>query len=147
MWTAGTLFTPTTPAALTDAGIRAAILQSYSPPLITAAVLNTTADKLLELYPEDAAEGAPYGTGALTFGLPAGYKRLAALSEWHARNWRAYYSRFKGLCLRDRWRPELRLAAAQLDTSGERCGGEDIRVPLHSAAATEPAPARRFVCS
>lgn len=77
----GTLFTPTSSASLTDAAIHASILTSYSPPLVNTLVLNDTAAQLLALYPNDPAVGAPFGTGAQTFGLAAGYKRLAALSE------------------------------------------------------------------
>ena len=84
----GTLFTPTSSASLTEAAIHASILTSYSPPLVNTLVLNDTASQLLALYPNDPAIGAPFGTGTQTFGLAAGYKRLAALSECGGRRGR-----------------------------------------------------------
>ena len=77
-FTPGTIFTATT--NLTTAGIRANIIGSYSPPLTSEALLEATADKLLELYPDDPALGSPFNTGNQTFGLPSGFKREAALS-------------------------------------------------------------------
>ncbi|PPQ65131.1 hypothetical protein CVT24_003221 [Panaeolus cyanescens] len=73
----GTVFTPRT--SLTQDDLRADIIASYSPPLVDPAVLQATADKLLELYPDDPAQGSPFGTGASTFGLPSGFKRDAAI--------------------------------------------------------------------
>ena len=74
----GTIFTPTT--NLSTADVRATIISSYSPPLVDPAILQQTADKLLQLYPDDPAVGSPFNTGTQTFGLPAGFKREAALS-------------------------------------------------------------------
>ncbi|KDR76954.1 hypothetical protein GALMADRAFT_420780 [Galerina marginata CBS 339.88] len=73
----GTVFTPRT--NLSDADIRANIITSFSPPLVDPAVLQATADKLLELYPDDPAVGSPFNTGDETFGLASNYKREAAL--------------------------------------------------------------------
>ncbi|KAF5325202.1 hypothetical protein D9619_009955 [Psilocybe cf. subviscida] len=73
----GTIFTSTT--NLTTDGIRNSILASYSPPITSEEVLQATADRLLELYPDDPALGSPFNTGNQTFGLPSGFKREAAL--------------------------------------------------------------------
>ncbi|KAF4613207.1 hypothetical protein D9613_010914 [Agrocybe pediades] len=73
----GTVFTST--ANLTDAGVRESIITSYSPPLVSEALLQETADKLLQLYPDDPAVGSPFNTGNQTFGLPSNFKRAAAL--------------------------------------------------------------------
>ena len=73
----GTIFTPTTGSSTEE--IRQTIIQSFSPPLVSPDVLNATADKLLELYPDDPALGSPYGTGVQTFELPDGFKRQASL--------------------------------------------------------------------
>ncbi|KJA23957.1 hypothetical protein HYPSUDRAFT_1079387 [Hypholoma sublateritium FD-334 SS-4] len=72
----GTLFTPAT--AQTEADIRASIISSFSPPLVSEALLQSTANKILELYPDDPALGSPFNTGNDTFGLP-GFKRAAAI--------------------------------------------------------------------
>lgn len=74
----GTLFTPT--SNLTEADIRARIIANFSPPLVPENLLTSTADKLLELYPDIPALGSPFNTGNETFGLPSGYKRQAAIS-------------------------------------------------------------------
>ena len=74
----GTIFTPTT--NLSTADIHASIIASYSPPLVNPAVLQQTADKLLQLYPDDPTVGSPFNTGSQTFGLPSNFKREAALS-------------------------------------------------------------------
>ncbi|KIM41288.1 hypothetical protein M413DRAFT_445322 [Hebeloma cylindrosporum] len=73
----GTIFTATT--NLSSADIRASIIESYSPPLVDPAVLQQSADKLLQLYPDDPAVGSPFNTGTQTFGLPSSFKRGAAL--------------------------------------------------------------------
>ncbi|KAF9045371.1 esterase 1 [Panaeolus papilionaceus] len=73
----GTIFTSQT--SLTQDDIKANIIASYSPPLVDPAVLQATADRLLELYPDDPADGSPFDTGVSTFGLPSGFKREAAL--------------------------------------------------------------------
>lgn len=65
--------------AQTEADIRASIISSFSPPLVSEALLQSTADKILELYPDDPALGSPFNTGNDTFGLP-GFKRAAAIS-------------------------------------------------------------------
>ncbi|KAF8961457.1 extracellular triacylglycerol lipase precursor [Flammula alnicola] len=74
-----TLFTSTNPTDLSVAGIRANIIASYSPPLVSQADLQQTADRLLELYPDDPSVGSPFNTGNQTFGLPSGFKQEAAL--------------------------------------------------------------------
>ncbi|CAA7263293.1 unnamed protein product [Cyclocybe aegerita] len=73
----GTTFTPTT--GLTEDDIRATIISSLSPPLVAPSLLNSTADELLKLYPDDPALGSPFNTGNQTFGLPPGFKRQAAI--------------------------------------------------------------------
>ncbi|KAF9531109.1 esterase 1 [Crepidotus variabilis] len=73
----GTLFTPTT-VQFNEAAIRQ-LFVTIIPPQVDAATFNATFDKLLQLYPANDALGSPYGTGNETFGLPAGYKRVAAI--------------------------------------------------------------------
>lgn len=46
---------------------------------------------LLELYPEDPSAGSPFGTGNQTFGLPAGYKRFAAICGRNDYIFRVYF--------------------------------------------------------
>ncbi|KAF9477645.1 extracellular triacylglycerol lipase precursor [Pholiota conissans] len=74
----GTLFTPTT-GNFTSDDIRETIIANFSPPLVAESVLTSTADKILELYPDIPALGSPFNTGNETFGLPSGFKRQAAI--------------------------------------------------------------------
>ena len=75
----GTAFTPQ--AVTTDTQIRTFLTRAALPfqqgdpsPEFQAAL-----DELLEIYPEDATVGSPYGTGNNTFGLSPEYKRLASI--------------------------------------------------------------------
>ncbi|KAK0194672.1 Alpha/Beta hydrolase protein [Armillaria mellea] len=63
--------------AYTDEDIKDYMATTYSPfpPTISDAIL----ERFLELYPDDPSLGSPYGTGNETFGLPSGYKRVAAM--------------------------------------------------------------------
>ncbi|KAJ2932844.1 hypothetical protein H1R20_g4251, partial [Candolleomyces eurysporus] len=70
----GTLFANTQP--LTEAEFKAMVA---GPNVTPGSVLDSVADKILELYPADPAVGSPYGTGDELFGLPASYKRHASL--------------------------------------------------------------------
>ncbi|KAJ2916227.1 hypothetical protein MD484_g4190, partial [Candolleomyces efflorescens] len=70
----GTLFASQQP--LTDADIKAMVA---GPNVTAGSVLDSVANKVLELYPADPAVGSPYGTGDELFGLPASYKRHASL--------------------------------------------------------------------
>ncbi|KAK0499035.1 extracellular triacylglycerol lipase precursor [Armillaria luteobubalina] len=72
----GTRFLPTN-RSYTDDDIKDYMRATYSPfpPTIPDAVL----ERLLELYPDDLSLGSPYGTGDETFGLPSGFKRVAAM--------------------------------------------------------------------
>ncbi|KAF9531108.1 triacylglycerol lipase 3 [Crepidotus variabilis] len=72
----GTLFTPTT-GPFDDAILREFFVMRI-PPIVDAAIVNATITKILQLYPDDPALGSPFGTGNETFGLPTGYKRVAA---------------------------------------------------------------------
>ena len=68
---------------VSTADIYASIIANYSPPLVSPAVLQGAANRLLELYPDIPALGSPFNTGNETFGLPSGYKREAAIVEFH----------------------------------------------------------------
>ncbi|KAI9069321.1 esterase 1 [Trametes sanguinea] len=46
----------------------------------TPSAVETAANGLLGLYPDDPAQGSPYGTGSNTFGLGSEYKRAAAIA-------------------------------------------------------------------
>ncbi|KAJ2929060.1 hypothetical protein H1R20_g8034, partial [Candolleomyces eurysporus] len=70
----GTLFASTQP--LSEAEIKAMVA---GPNITPGSVLDSVADKILELYPADPAVGSPYGTGDELFGFPASYKRHASL--------------------------------------------------------------------
>ncbi|RXW15272.1 hypothetical protein EST38_g10583 [Candolleomyces aberdarensis] len=70
----GTLFASQQP--LTDADFKAMVA---GPNITPGNVLDSAADKVLELYPADPTVGSPYGTGDELFGLPASYKRHASL--------------------------------------------------------------------
>ncbi|KAK0194653.1 Alpha/Beta hydrolase protein [Armillaria mellea] len=72
----GTRFRPTN-RTYTDEDIKDYMATTYSPfpPTISDAIL----ERFLELYPDDPSLGSPYGTGNETFGLPSGFKRVAAM--------------------------------------------------------------------
>lgn len=74
----GTLFTPTTVNSTEQ--IKLAIVANFSPPAVGPGVLESTAERLLELYPDVPSLGSPFNTGNETFGLSSQYKRAAALS-------------------------------------------------------------------
>ncbi|EDR16111.1 extracellular triacylglycerol lipase precursor [Laccaria bicolor S238N-H82] len=59
--------------------IRASLIAGASPSNNPAS-LNASVDKILQLYPDVPALGAPFGTGNETFGYSSQYKRLAAIS-------------------------------------------------------------------
>ncbi|PBK58395.1 esterase 1 [Armillaria solidipes] len=71
-----TQFLPTN-RSYTDEDIKDYMAATYSPfpPTIPDAIL----ERLLELYPDDPSLGSPYDTGNETFGLPSGFKRVAAM--------------------------------------------------------------------
>ncbi len=53
-----------------------------------ATAQNDLIDKILALYPDDPAQGSPYGTGNETFGHTAAWKRATAISgdiEFHSK--------------------------------------------------------------
>lgn len=76
----GTLFTPTNVDSEQD--VRNLIIANFSPPIVSAQELQTTADKLIELYPDIPALGSPFNTGNETFGLSSVYKQAAALGTY-----------------------------------------------------------------
>jgi len=61
--------------------LKDALFRLHSPPLVSAAQLNSTIDALLNLYPDVPSQGSPFNTGNELFGLPSSYKRQAALRE------------------------------------------------------------------
>ncbi|KAJ7064941.1 esterase 1 [Mycena amicta] len=73
----GTLFTPQD--VNTTAPIREWIISHSTPSPSGPEALAKAADRLLELYPDVAALGAPFGTGDETFGLDPQFKRWAAI--------------------------------------------------------------------
>ena len=81
----GTGFTPG-PASPTfnysTENLRNYIIANLTPPYVSEAEVRSAADRILQLYPDVPALGSPFNTGNETFGLPAGFKRFAAISEW-----------------------------------------------------------------
>ncbi|KAF9457905.1 esterase 1 [Collybia nuda] len=73
----GTLFTPIT--LTSEDLIRQSIIANFSPPIVAESKLESTADRLLQLYPDIPALGSPFNTGNETFGLNSNFKRAAAL--------------------------------------------------------------------
>lgn len=73
----GTLFAIQT--KLSDEDLKDMLVIQHSPAITSQVGLNSTVDKILELYPDDPTIGSPYGTGAELFGLPSSYKRHASL--------------------------------------------------------------------
>lgn len=71
----GTLFSLTNQLNITTTELVKDYFKTYWWPDITEAQL----DRLMELYPEDPTQGAPYGTGLL-YAVPPQYKRLAAIN-------------------------------------------------------------------
>lgn len=78
-WCIGTLFTPTT--LNSEQQVRNFIIANFSPPIVSAQTLDSTADKLIQLYPDVPALGSPFDTGNETFGLSSVYKQAAALGK------------------------------------------------------------------
>ncbi|KAF5310380.1 hypothetical protein D9611_012087 [Ephemerocybe angulata] len=76
----GTLFAIQT--KLSDEDLKDMLVIQHSPAITSQVGLNSTVDKILELYPDDPTIGSPYGTGAELFGLPSSYKRHASLCEF-----------------------------------------------------------------
>jgi len=73
----GTIFTPTTTDNITDF---VAFLKSLNEPETQGpGSLDRAFDRVLELYPDDPAQGSPFGTGNQTFGLSPVFKRAAAI--------------------------------------------------------------------
>ncbi|SJL04003.1 uncharacterized protein ARMOST_07360 [Armillaria ostoyae] len=70
----GTVFDPPT-LNYTEEVIRSIVNANYSPPAVPTEVM----DELMNLYPDDPAEGSPYNTGNETFGLSPGFKRISAI--------------------------------------------------------------------
>ncbi|KAG6867645.1 hypothetical protein C0993_012828 [Termitomyces sp. T159_Od127] len=66
----GTLFTPFT--INSEQQVHDFIIANFSPPIVPAQKLETTAEKLVELYPNIPALGSPFNTGNETFGLSSG---------------------------------------------------------------------------
>ncbi|KAJ7096417.1 esterase 1 [Mycena epipterygia] len=55
------------------------LVSNFSTSRQTKAALEIAAEHLLELYPDDPAQGCPFNTGDETFGLSSQYKRTAAM--------------------------------------------------------------------
>jgi carboxylesterase type B len=76
--TTGTLFIPTT--INSEQQVHDFIIANFSPPIVQPSALQSTADRLLQLYPDVPALGSPFNTGNDTFGLSPEFKRASALS-------------------------------------------------------------------
>ncbi|TFK25315.1 triacylglycerol lipase 3 [Coprinopsis marcescibilis] len=63
---------------MTEEILRATLVEAVSPPLDEAR-LNSSINRLLELYPDVPALGSPYGTGDELFGLPSAFKQLSSI--------------------------------------------------------------------
>lgn len=55
------------------------VVDNYTSPALPASEFNSDVSKLLDLYPDNPALGAPFGTGNDTFGLSPEFKRMAAI--------------------------------------------------------------------
>ncbi|SRR6266576_5954823 len=55
------------------------LIANYSPPVVASQVLNSSAEKLIELYPDNPAFGSPFNTENETFGLSPFFKQAAAI--------------------------------------------------------------------
>ncbi|KIJ28223.1 hypothetical protein M422DRAFT_189998, partial [Sphaerobolus stellatus SS14] len=74
----GPLFTPQNIDSTQT--VRERTIANYTPPAITAQVLNTSVDQLLAHYPVgDPALGSPFNTGNETFGLSPVYKPASVI--------------------------------------------------------------------
>ncbi|KAF4612908.1 hypothetical protein D9613_010903 [Agrocybe pediades] len=81
----GTLFASQLPS-FSPSEMFAQIVANYSPPVPDLGstgdqILANRVQQLIDIYPDDPAQGAPFGTGNDTFGLPdgAGFKKMAAM--------------------------------------------------------------------
>jgi acetylcholinesterase len=78
----GTAFIPF-PQFLTNDASQVWVKSNFTPPLVPFVgykMLNASTSRIAQLYPNDPAAGAPFGTGNETFGFNPEFKRLAALS-------------------------------------------------------------------
>ncbi|TFK66012.1 esterase 1 [Pluteus cervinus] len=73
----GTYFIPTD--VNSEQFLRLSIIANFSPPVTGIYALESAADKLLQLYPNDPAVGSPFNTGNDTFGLNPVFKQFSAL--------------------------------------------------------------------
>lgn len=63
-----------------DSQVFNGLVANYSPPLVGEQTLQHAVDKIMDLYPNNASLGSPYGTGNNTFGFTSEWKRDAAIS-------------------------------------------------------------------
>lgn len=73
----GTFFVTTTINSSTE--VREWVHDNYTSAALPMAEFAADVDRILELYPDNPALGAPFGTGNNTFGLSASFKRQAAI--------------------------------------------------------------------
>ncbi|KXN82865.1 Lipase 2 [Leucoagaricus sp. SymC.cos] len=73
----GTAFT--FPSIDSETQIRDTLIANFSPPAVSEFRLESTIDKILQLYPDIPALGSPFNTGNDTFGLSTQFKRAAAI--------------------------------------------------------------------
>jgi acetylcholinesterase len=55
------------------------LIANYSPPIVASQVLDSSVEKLIDLYPDNPAFGSPFNTGNETFGLSPFFKQGAAI--------------------------------------------------------------------
>ena len=72
------------PVPITDEELKWGLVATHSqvPPPVPASTLESTIDRLLQLYPDDPTVGSPFGTGNETFGMPSSFKRQAAICKY-----------------------------------------------------------------
>ncbi|KAF8154292.1 esterase 1 [Crassisporium funariophilum] len=73
----GALFTPQNIASTEE--IQAFLSAATTPAIVSLSQQSAAIEDILELYPDVAALGSPFGTGNDTFGLSSQYKRFAAI--------------------------------------------------------------------
>jgi len=72
-------------AEFTNELVRDSLHRNFSTPFLERfekRKLESSIERLMELYPDDPSLGSPFGTGDETFGLSPGFKRMSAICEF-----------------------------------------------------------------